>query len=115
MAGGAPIPIPTADVDEKILSIKDLEHAASERLGRSARGNRLSLLLVTDSVAALLTLGCPVVQGYFLLAISLRSINQRESLRQLTFCMIRHLTYMWFRKEKSRLRKAIAYVLRLSY
>lgn len=40
MAGGAPIPIPTADLDEKILSIKDLEKAASKKLARSLKGNR---------------------------------------------------------------------------
>ena len=40
MAGGAPIPIPTADLDEKILSIKDLEKAASKKLAQSLKGNR---------------------------------------------------------------------------
>ena len=38
MAGGAPVPIPTSDLAEKILSIKDLERAASKKLGRTARG-----------------------------------------------------------------------------
>ena len=54
MAGGAPIPIPTSDVDEKILSIEDLKNAASRKLGQSARGNRLSLSFMVDLVAALL-------------------------------------------------------------
>lgn len=40
MAGGAPVPIPTSDPDEKILSIADLEKAATKRLGKSARGKR---------------------------------------------------------------------------
>ena len=44
MAGGAPIPVPTSDPDEKILSIADLEKAASKRLGKSARGNRQSFI-----------------------------------------------------------------------
>ena len=38
---GAPVPVPTAaDLDEKILSIADLEKAASKKLGRNARGER---------------------------------------------------------------------------
>ena len=41
MAGGAPIPIPTADLDEKILSIKDLEKAASKKFAQSLKGNKL--------------------------------------------------------------------------
>lgn len=40
MAGGAPVPVPTSDPDQKILSIADLERAASKKLGKSARGNR---------------------------------------------------------------------------
>ncbi len=44
MAGGAPIPIPTSDLEEKILSIKDLERAASKKLDKSTRGNRLIFL-----------------------------------------------------------------------
>lgn len=44
MAGGAPIPIPTSDPDEKILSIADLEKAASKKLGKSARGNTRSFV-----------------------------------------------------------------------
>ena len=37
---GAPVPVPTSsDSDEKILSIGDLEKAASKKLGRNARGN----------------------------------------------------------------------------
>ena len=46
MAGGAPIPIPTADLDEKILSIKDLEKAASKKLAQSLKGNRPVFRLV---------------------------------------------------------------------
>ena len=38
MAGGAPVPIPTTDLDEKILSIKDLERVASKKLEKTARG-----------------------------------------------------------------------------
>lgn len=38
MAGGAPVPVPTSDPDEKILSIADLEKAASTKLGKTARG-----------------------------------------------------------------------------
>ena len=44
MAGGAPVPVPTSDPDQKILSIADLEKAASKKLGKSARGNRMSFL-----------------------------------------------------------------------
>lgn len=40
MAGGGPIPVPTSDPDQKILSIADLEKAASKKLEKSARGNR---------------------------------------------------------------------------
>ena len=40
MAGGAPIPIPTANLDEKILSIKDLEKAANKKLAQSLKGKR---------------------------------------------------------------------------
>ena len=36
MAGRAPISVPTSDPDEKILSIADLEKAASKKLGKSA-------------------------------------------------------------------------------
>lgn len=48
MAGGAPVPIPISDPDEKILSIKDLEKAGSKKLEKNVRGNRLflSLLLI---------------------------------------------------------------------
>lgn len=45
MAGGAPIPVPTSDPDEKILSIADLEKAASKKLEKSARG-KMQLLVV---------------------------------------------------------------------
>ena len=38
MAGGGPVPVPTSDPDQKILSIADLEKAASEKLEKSARG-----------------------------------------------------------------------------
>ena len=39
---GAPVPVATdSDLDEKILSIADLEKAASKKLGRNARGNCL--------------------------------------------------------------------------
>ena len=44
MAGGAPVPVPTSDPDQKILSIADLEKAASKKLGKSARGKRMSFL-----------------------------------------------------------------------
>ena len=44
MAGGAPIPVPTSDFEEKILSIKDLERAASKKLEKNTRGNRLVIL-----------------------------------------------------------------------
>ena len=40
MAGGAPIPIPTADLEEKILSITDLEKAASKKLAQNLKGSR---------------------------------------------------------------------------
>lgn len=39
MAGGGPVPVPTSDPDEKVLSIADLEKAASKKLGKIARGN----------------------------------------------------------------------------
>ena len=38
MAGGAPIPIPVPEREDKILSIKDLEKAASKKLGKTAGG-----------------------------------------------------------------------------
>ena len=38
MAGGAPVPILTSDPYEKILSIVDLEKAASKKLEKTARG-----------------------------------------------------------------------------
>lgn len=38
MAGGGPVPIPTSDPNEKILSIADLEKAASKKLEKTARG-----------------------------------------------------------------------------
>ena len=38
MAGGAPVPIPVPESREIILSIKDLEKAASKKLGKSAGG-----------------------------------------------------------------------------
>lgn len=46
MAGGAPVPVPTtSDPDQKkILSIADLEKAASEKLGKSARGKKKAVL-----------------------------------------------------------------------
>lgn len=43
MAGGAPVPIP---VSETILSIADLEEAASMKLGRTARGDFPSKLFL---------------------------------------------------------------------
>lgn len=46
MAGGAPVPVPTSDPDEKILSIADLEKAASKKLGKSARGNTQSFVML---------------------------------------------------------------------
>lgn len=48
MAGGAPVPVPTtSDPDrKKILSIADLEKAASEKLGKSARGKKGSPLIL---------------------------------------------------------------------
>jgi hypothetical protein len=38
MAGGAPVPIPVEDPDDVILSIADLEKAASRKLGKTAGG-----------------------------------------------------------------------------
>ena len=38
MAGGAPVPIPMPEGEDKILSIKDLEKAASKKLGKTAGG-----------------------------------------------------------------------------
>lgn len=38
MAGGAPVPIPVPEREEKILSIKDLEKAATKKLGKTAGG-----------------------------------------------------------------------------
>ena len=38
MAGGAPVPIPVSDSQETILSIADLEKAASKKLGKTAGG-----------------------------------------------------------------------------
>ena len=35
---GAPVPVPVSDLDEKILSIADLEVAAAKKLGKNARG-----------------------------------------------------------------------------
>ena len=41
MAGGAPVPIPVPEREDKILSIKDLERAASKKLGKTAGGKGL--------------------------------------------------------------------------
>ena len=38
MAGGGPVPIPVPEREDKILSIKDLERAASKKLGKTAGG-----------------------------------------------------------------------------
>ena len=38
MAGGAPVPIPVSENQEMILSVKDLEKAASKKLGKTAGG-----------------------------------------------------------------------------
>ena len=38
MAGGAPVPIPVPESQETILSIADLEKAASKKLGKTAGG-----------------------------------------------------------------------------
>ena len=38
MAGGAPFPIPVPEREEIILSIKDLEKAATKNLGKTAGG-----------------------------------------------------------------------------
>lgn len=38
MAGGAPVPVPVPESQDKILSIADLEKAASKKLGKTARG-----------------------------------------------------------------------------
>ena len=35
---GAPVPVPVSAESSKILSIADLEKAANEKLGKSARG-----------------------------------------------------------------------------
>ena len=45
MAGGAPVTIP---VSETILSIADLEEAASKKLGRTARGDSPSKLFISS-------------------------------------------------------------------
>jgi hypothetical protein len=38
MSGGAPIPVPVADPEEKILCIADLEQAGSRKMEKGARG-----------------------------------------------------------------------------
>jgi hypothetical protein len=38
MTGGAPILVPAADPEEKILCIADLEKAGSEKMEKGARG-----------------------------------------------------------------------------
>ena len=38
MAGGVPVPIPTSDEDEQILSIKHLERVGSRKLAQVPRG-----------------------------------------------------------------------------
>ena len=38
MAGGAPVPVPVSDPEDTILSIADLEKAASKKLGKTAGG-----------------------------------------------------------------------------
>ena len=43
MAGGAPVPIPVPEREDKILSIKDLEKAASKKLGKTAGGKNFSI------------------------------------------------------------------------
>ena len=62
MAGGAPIPIPTADLDEKILSIKDLEKAASKKLAQSLKGNRPLFFVFLALVAVLFISKPPALQ-----------------------------------------------------
>ena len=42
MAGGAPVPIPVPKDQETILSIADLEKAASKKLGKTAGGKASS-------------------------------------------------------------------------
>ena len=49
MAGGAPLPIPVSQGKaDMILSIKDLERAASKKLGKTAggKGSRFSCLFL---------------------------------------------------------------------
>ena len=85
MAGGAPVPVPTSDPDGKILSIADLEKAASKKLGKSARGNPQSFVML-DFLAVLKISSCLV----FCLKLdegiedrSLQSIRQRKILKNL--------------------------------
>ena len=37
---GAPVPIPVPDLDTKILSVADLQEAASKKLPNNVRGNQ---------------------------------------------------------------------------
>lgn len=56
MAGGAPVPVPTSDPDQRILSIADLEKAASQKLGKSARGNLKYFLVLEFPAVFMLTM-----------------------------------------------------------
>ena len=80
MAGGAPIPVPTSDPDEKILSIADLEKAASKKLDKTARGNTHILVMLDLSVVLLMfssAVFCLQLRGN-IGNVSLISIKQRN-------------------------------------
>ena len=56
MAGGAPVPIPVSQGKaDMILSIKDLERAASKKLGKTAggKGSRFSCFFGFDKLCLL--------------------------------------------------------------
>ena len=60
MAGGAPVPVPTSDPDQKILSIADLQREASKKLGKSARGDWQLFLFILNYFAVVMLFSRPV-------------------------------------------------------
>ena len=77
MAGGAPVPVPTSDPDEKILSIADLEKEASKKLGKSARGN-------TQSFVMLNFLAIPMILSFLVFCLGLNEDIEDPSLQSIT-------------------------------
>ena len=54
MAGGAPIPVPITDPEEKILSIADLEKAGSQKMEKGARGESREYFRISEFQSCIL-------------------------------------------------------------